>query len=140
MPPTIRFFVYGTMLSGEPHHDRLRGAALVGPAKTRATYSLVEMNALAALVAGGTESVVGEVYTLLPEQLRELGAQRHHPGLYRVGPVALDDGSTAEAYLLDPDQVRGKRKIQGGDWRARFAARNKPEPTPFARWLRTRPR
>lgn len=138
--PTIRFFVYGTMLSGEPHHDRLGGASCSGVARTRPSYSLVEMNALAALVPGGTESVVGEVYALTPEQLREIGAQRHHPGLYRVGPVGLEDGTTAEAYLLEPDQVRGKRKIQGGDWRARFAARNKPDAGPFVRWARTRPR
>lgn len=137
---TIRFFVYGTMLVGEPHHERLGGATPTGTARTRPSYSLVEVNALAALVPGGTESVVGEVYALSPEQLREIGAQRHHPGLYRVGPVALDDGTTAEAYFLEPEQVRGKRKIQGGDWKARFVARNKPDAGPFVRWARTRPR
>jgi len=37
------------------------------------------------------------------------------------GARAIDDGREVEAYTLDPDQVRGRRRIRSGDYRAHLA-------------------
>lgn len=138
--PTIRFFVYGSLMSGEPDHARLGGAAKVASVRTRPGYSLVELGPLAALVAEGQDTVLGEVYELEGEAFRKVALRHDYASLYRVDPVELEDGTRAQAFTLPTDQVRGKRRIDGGDWRGRFAARNRPEPSAFVKWARSRPR
>ena len=39
--------------------------------------------------------------------------------LYRRAPIALEDGSTVETYLLPRDRVVGRPVITSGSWRAR---------------------
>jgi gamma-glutamylcyclotransferase (GGCT)/AIG2-like uncharacterized protein YtfP len=139
----MRFFVYGTMMVGEPHHATLLGAVPMGELRTTTGYSLVELGALAALVGEGAGSVVGELYDLDPDAVRSVMKQSEHPGLFHLGAVRLADGSSAESFLLLPDQVRGKRRVKDGDWRARFGGRKAGELSPagpFVRWSRTRPR
>lgn len=121
MPTPLRFFVYGSHLSGEPDHGKLAGAELVGPARTEPGYTLVELGALAGLVAEGSGAVVGEVYAAPHEVLSRLAAE--HPGLFRLEAVRLEGGASAHAFVLGADQVRGKRRVAGGDWRGRFGAR-----------------
>lgn len=140
----MRFFVYATMMEGEPHHATLLGAKPLANARTTTGYSLVELGALGALVEGGAGSVAGEIYELDPEAVRSVMRQPDHPGLFSLATVKLADGSSAEAFVLHPDQVRGKRRVKEGDWKARFGGRKPGElsPTagPFVRWSRTRQR
>jgi gamma-glutamylaminecyclotransferase len=42
-----------------------------------------------------------------------------HPRFYRRAPIALEDGSTVETYLLPRDRVVGRPVITSGSWRAR---------------------
>jgi gamma-glutamylcyclotransferase (GGCT)/AIG2-like uncharacterized protein YtfP len=132
----LRFFVYGPLMSGEADHPKLGGAELVGPARTVAGYALVELGPLAGLVAEGTGAVVGEVYRVEGGALAKLLGE--HPALYRLGPVRLDDGSTAESLVLDATQARGKRRIRSGDWRSRLGAPPPKPPSPLVRWARAR--
>ncbi|MBL8740548.1 MAG: gamma-glutamylcyclotransferase [Myxococcales bacterium] len=115
----VRFFVYATLLQGEPGHTPLMGHVPT-PAKTTTGYSIVEIGPLAGLVEEGTGVVSGEVYDLEREPFMNVTGQASHAGLFQLRPVRLDDGTTAEALFLSPDQARGKRRIKGGDWRARF--------------------
>jgi len=140
---STRFFVYGTMLSGEPRHDRLAGAELVGPLRTANGYSLVELVGVAALIEGGEGSVTGELYAVGGELFQALVRQPDHPALFQLRPVRLADGTSAESFFLDADQVRGKRRVRDGDWKARFG-RAKPgalHPAgPLVTWARDRHR
>lgn len=135
-----RLFVYGTLLEGEPDHELLEGATLLGDARTTAAYKLVEVRASAGLIGGGNTSVVGAVYEVDAPTLARCDLKREHPVLYQRRRVELDDGSHALSYFLGLDQVRGCRRVRGGDWRARFVN----EPTadsargPFTRWTRSR--
>jgi gamma-glutamylcyclotransferase (GGCT)/AIG2-like uncharacterized protein YtfP len=54
-----RLFVYDALLGGEAEHSFLRGAALVGVAKTEAAYHLVDLGAYGALVPGGSAAIAG---------------------------------------------------------------------------------
>jgi hypothetical protein len=74
--------------------------------------------------------------------LASIDVQVQHPVLFKRTTIRLQDGVEAETYLLDVDQVRGRRRIRSGDWRARF----QPPPHPsarddaFVRWARNRHR
>ena len=133
-----RLFVYGALLSGEPGHAALEGLAPTA-IKTAVGYSLVEAGPLAALVEEGDGAVVGEVYELEREAFMRVTRQEAHAGLFDLATVRLEDGSTAQTFLLAVDRARGKRRIKGGDWRARFGgAPGGVRAGPFVTWSRGR--
>ncbi len=116
-------FVYGTLMSGEPEHARLAGARPLGPAATEPTFNLVDLGVEPALVPGGTGAVRGELYAVTPAQLAAIDVHHGHPLRYRRAALRLDDGRVVEAHQLAPEQTRGRRRIRGGDWKARLTPR-----------------
>ncbi|MFO0555888.1 MAG: gamma-glutamylcyclotransferase family protein [Polyangiaceae bacterium] len=136
---SARFFVYGTARHGEPNHAALvaAGARPVKSAgevsRTAAGYSLVEVGPFAALVEEGAGVVVGEVYELARAGFFPLLRALDPRGIFQLGRVRLEDGTTVESLVLAVDQARGKRRIRGGDWRARF------QPLPRQPGLRNAP-
>jgi gamma-glutamylcyclotransferase (GGCT)/AIG2-like uncharacterized protein YtfP len=111
-----RLFVYGSLKSGFLHHDRMRGAAFVGPAVTRTGYSLVIAGRYPALVPAGDGSVAGEVYEVGAALLEALDRFEGCPELYRRAPIELAGGGEAEAYLMNMDRFAGAIVIPGGVW------------------------
>ncbi len=136
MGQPLRFFVYGPLLAGEADHAKLDGASLVGAAQTVPGYALVELGPLAGLVAESTGVVQGEVYLVEGPMLARLLGE--HPALYRLGPIRLDDGTTAESLVLETSQARGKRRIRSGDWRTRLGAPPAKPASPLVQWARGR--
>lgn len=135
----IRLFVYGSLLPGETDHALLEGARHVGPARTPPGYQLVELNAFPALIRGGQKHVAGEVYVVGKEMLRRIDVKKEHPILFRRETIELVDADRAETYLMDANQVRGRRRLKVADWRERFH----PQPTgipasAWSRWARRR--
>ncbi len=134
-----RLFVYGTLLSGERDHALLASAELLGPALSLPQHQLVELNVYAALIPDGKVAVHGELYAVSLETRRQIDVARQVPILFQRTTIALADGSQAEAYVMDPDQVRGKRRIAHGDWRKRFAPTlERRPPSPIVNWTRNR--
>lgn len=117
MNGNARVFVYGTLLSGEPNHRLLAGAELVGEACTEPEFDLVSLGAFPAMVPGGGTAVAGEVYEVNRATLDDLDRLEGHPRFYRRHAVRLHDGGEVLAYLLTPDQARGRPRITSGDWR-----------------------
>ena len=131
----MNVFVYGTLLSGEPNHDRLRGARLLASTRTEPRYTLLSLEDVRphvlpcylhgslgpypALVEDGDTSVVGEVYDVDDDLLRALDRFEGVPSLYRRVPIHLLGGSVAEGYALAREASRSKkhRLIPSGDWR-----------------------
>jgi gamma-glutamylcyclotransferase (GGCT)/AIG2-like uncharacterized protein YtfP len=139
LPSSVRrLFVYDTMLSGEPEHGRLRGARRLGAARTEAAFQLVDLGAYGALVHGGTASVAGEVYSVDRATCAAVDIYREVPILFQRCSVRLDDGTVADAHVLAPDQVRGRRRIPSADWRKRFAPVTSPVTRPWSEWARGR--
>jgi gamma-glutamylaminecyclotransferase len=136
-------FVYGTLLSGEPSHELLGdGARALGPAKTPPEFYLVDLGPYPALVMGGPTSIVGELYEVSAPTLAAIDVHEQVPILFKRMQIALDDGTLAEAYMLDADQVRGRRRLRSGDWRGRFRATPAPSArdAPFVRSAKNRVR
>ena len=61
-------------------------------------------------------AVVGEVYDVDAVTLAALDRLEGHPRFYRRRPIRLADGDEVLAYLLSPEQVRGRPRIPSGDW------------------------
>jgi gamma-glutamylcyclotransferase (GGCT)/AIG2-like uncharacterized protein YtfP len=132
--------VYGTLLEGEPGHALLEGAVARGPAKTAAAFDLYDLGPYPALVAGGGVAVAGEVYEVTARSLAAIDIHEEVPRLFKRATIELEDGRLAQAYVLDRDQVRGRRRIRSGDWRGRFRVDRGPgaRDAPFVAWLRKR--
>jgi gamma-glutamylcyclotransferase (GGCT)/AIG2-like uncharacterized protein YtfP len=134
-----RLFVYDTLLGGQPDHHLLAGAEALGAANTEAAYQLVDLGAYPALVSEGSTSVAGELYYVDLETRARLDCHRQVPILFERATIRLADGTEAEAYVMSPNQVRGRRRLRHGDWRKRFAPSvARPDPPPFVRWARDR--
>jgi len=116
---TVRVFVYGTLLSGEPNHRVLGGAKLAGVVHTKPEFELRDLGPFPALVMGGACRVAGEVYEVDGPALAALDRLESHPRFYHRSCIVLDDGTEAETYLLTPEQVQGRAVIASGDWRIR---------------------
>ena len=127
------------MLPGERDHGLLASAELIGPALTEPLFQLVELNVYAVLIPDGKVAVHGELYAVDLETRRQLDVKRQVPVLFQRAPIRLADGTEAETYLMDPDQVRGKRRLAHGDWRKRFAPTlERRAPGPLVTWTRNR--
>jgi gamma-glutamylcyclotransferase (GGCT)/AIG2-like uncharacterized protein YtfP len=114
----VRLFVYGSLMRGEAHAEELGPAVFVGPARTAASYTLVSLGPYPALLSEGGTAVAGEIYELPAAQVARLD-DFEEPGTYRRRPVALADGTTAEAYFLVAPLGPEAAVIAGGDWRTR---------------------
>jgi gamma-glutamylcyclotransferase (GGCT)/AIG2-like uncharacterized protein YtfP len=139
----VTLFVYGTLLMGDASHELLTGARLVGEVRTLPRYALVDLGAYPGLVAGGDVAVAGELWTVDVATLAKIDVHEGHPVLFERRPVELEGGVIAEAYQLDVEQVRGRRRIRSGSWRERHerpAAAASARDSPFARALRSRVR
>ena len=111
-----RLFVYGSLKRGFRHHGVLAGALFEGPARTASGFFLALQGEYPALVHGGEESVEGELFTVTPELLLELDRFEGCPDLYQREVVLLDDGTSAQSYLITRAQAQDLPKIPEGRW------------------------
>jgi gamma-glutamylcyclotransferase (GGCT)/AIG2-like uncharacterized protein YtfP len=114
----ILLFVYDSWMSGQADAARLAGARAIGPSATEPRFHLVDLGTQVALVLGGATAVRGEVYALEPAMLASADIEKGHPLRYKRIGIRLEDGREVQAYTLDVDQVRGRRRIASGDYRA----------------------
>ncbi len=136
----LLLFVYDASMSGLAESARLASARLVGPAATEPRYELIDMGTHVALASGGTVSVRGEVYAVEPQLLAKLDVD-NGPRLLLRALVRLEDGRDVHAHVLESDQVRGRRRIRSGDYRAQAAPSEAVRPTSaWSQWARGRRR
>lgn len=128
----LPFFVYGTLLPGQPNYDLLIDETLEQRPAYFPNGRLYDLGPYPMLLEGNGDSVKGIVYTIkedhYPTILRRLDAlegfnpQNPAAGNYRRVKrlVNLEDGRSilAWAYLGKPELVSGANLIQSGDWAA----------------------
>jgi gamma-glutamylaminecyclotransferase len=122
----FRLFVYGSLMSGERDHALLARAKLLGPANTAPRYTLVDLAVYPALLNEGTTSVVGELYLVDAKTRFDTDVKKECPVLFQRVQITLDDGTTADAYCMAEDKVRGRRRIKNGSWKERTAPAARP--------------
>lgn len=114
-------FVYGSLLPGEIHAAHLTRGTHLGAAATTPGYRLVELEQYPALIESGDMSIQGELYELTRDDLRRVDELKENGRLFFRQLITLSDGREAHAFLMDEDKLRGRRRLRGNDWRARFA-------------------
>ena len=112
-------FVYGTLLRGERNHSLLQNARFVGEAVTQPNFELADLGSYPAMVPGGSTPIAGEIYAVNAAELAALDALEEHPHTYRRTKIALAGDAIVEAYLLEGELVRGRKRIASGSWRRR---------------------
>jgi gamma-glutamylcyclotransferase (GGCT)/AIG2-like uncharacterized protein YtfP len=112
----IRVFVYGSLKRGGLHHAELEGAALERVATTEPGYRLVLQARYPALTRGNTGVVHGEVFRVNETLLAALDRFENVPNLYQRARIHLDDGSHAQAYVIDEATASGCEEIPSGRW------------------------
>jgi hypothetical protein len=97
-----RMFLNGTAMSGGADHDLVGDCPLLGDARTAPRYRFHAVAdrypALEDVVDGGV-SVLGELYEMTYEQLREVLLPGEPDGL-ELGLIELDDGTGSLAMVL----------------------------------------
>ncbi|MBK8935863.1 MAG: gamma-glutamylcyclotransferase [Chloroflexi bacterium] len=135
-PRLLPFFVYGTLLPGQPNAHLWGDGIVAQQNATLANGRLYDLGAFPMLVEEGEEKVVGCLITLQPEQyhttlakLDELeGYDPAQPtaSAYRREPreVLGEDGRSYAAwvYIGHATALPGMMPIPGGDWRRHVAA------------------
>lgn len=130
MAKTVKVFVYGSLLRGEHNHRVLEGlkATFVAGSFTRRGWRLVDLGAFPAMVPG-EGWVLGEVFEVSVEGLKELDRFEGVPALYQRQEIPLADGTQAFAYVMGPMQLAGRGRghtlVAGGDWKKHREARDR---------------
>lgn len=115
-------FVYGTLLRGESNHAVwLSDAHFVDDDCTASCFTLYSFGDYPALVHGGSQSVLGEVYEVSDAQLERLDELEEYPGYYDRERIDLESGRQAWVYTLKEDLLAGATVIISGCWRSRQA-------------------
>ena len=123
---TLLLFAYGSLRKGERDHDALGGSACLGVARSAVGYRLVDLGVYAAMIESGHQNVVGELYEISRETRRRLDVMKEVGVLFQRVRIPLEDGRSAEAYVMREEQVRGRRRLRTGDWKQRFASSPAP--------------
>lgn len=131
MNSTIRFFICGSALRGQPDHGNLNGARFAGESRTAPCYRIHSVNdrhpAVYRVDTDGV-SIDGELYELTAEQHSAL-LLAEPPDLYE-DTVVLDDGSFAQAMVYPRELVeeRGYPDISRyAGWAAYVRSRDRGE-------------
>ncbi|MFP4144771.1 MAG: gamma-glutamylcyclotransferase family protein [Phycisphaeraceae bacterium] len=111
-------FVYGSLMCGLGNAQLLSGPPRLSEARTaEAAYTMLDLGDFPAVIAGGADRIVGELYEVDPPTLARLDGLEQHPDLYCRQRTLLEGGSKAWMYLL-VRRVRRVAVVPGGDWRA----------------------
>ncbi len=112
-----RVLVYGSLMSGHANHRLLVSATFLRVAHTEPAFTLLNLGAFPAMIAGGATSVRGEIYDVDDATLAALDRLEGHPGFYRRELVPLRDGARVFAYVLASGAERRHDIVESGDWR-----------------------
>lgn len=112
-------FVYGTLREGEVGHSELGTARCIARGvRTEPCYELIDLGEYPALVEGGHQAVVGDLYEVGDALLPQLDAYEDAPGLYQRKTLRIGEHD-AQCYLLPREHAPDAPRIASGDWRKR---------------------
>ena len=124
------FFVYGTLLAGQPNAYLWRGKAVTQVKATMANGRLYDFGAFPMMIEAGSEPVKGLLIEIATEQyetvlanfdmLEGVDPERPSAGAYRreLRGVITEDGRLVKAwvYIGSEQFVIGRPRIKGNDW------------------------
>lgn len=118
----VLLFAYGSLMTGERHHQELVEATCLGMAKTGERYRLVDLGLYPAMIDSPDMQIEGELYSIPRKLLIRLDGVKELGRLFHRRTIRLESGAEAETYLMNEGQVRGRRRLRVPSWRDRFSA------------------
>ncbi|MGD1979006.1 MAG: gamma-glutamylcyclotransferase [Akkermansiaceae bacterium] len=113
--------VYGALRKGASNDWRMKDARWLGTAEVDGT--LVKVDWYPGLVLEGGRTVIGEVYEVGPELLRELdefegiGVDERNGEYHRVRAEVLLDGAMTEVWIYEwLKGIEDYEVVENGDW------------------------
>lgn len=117
----LLLFAYGSLMKGERHHEELCGASCLGTVRTLESFRLVDLGLYPAMIESPDMQIEGELYSIPRNLLIRLDGVKELGRLFHRRTIPLESGAEAEAYLMNEDQVRGRRRLRVPNWRDRFS-------------------
>jgi gamma-glutamylcyclotransferase (GGCT)/AIG2-like uncharacterized protein YtfP len=121
--PHLEAAMYGTVMRGMPHHDRIAGAGFLRDARTAPRYRLWTVGGEYPLMVpdGGAGGAIEVQLFSVPRSTWRSKVELEPEGLLE-GEIELDDGRRVAAMLGDPDWSGGRDDVRDitsyGGWRA----------------------
>ncbi len=114
-----RVFVYGSLLAGLHNHRLLHSARFVAPGETRPEYEMRSLGGFPGVLAGGSTTIVGEVYAVDDDTLRQLDRLEGHPHFYkRTATVVRIAGAAHWVWMYQLVEPRPEAPlVTSGNWR-----------------------
>lgn len=111
-------FAYGTLRRGERYHALLRQSPLVSRRLTAPRYTMFSEGAYLSVVEGGRTAVVGELFSVSAEVLREVDALEEVPDHYVRRKIPTPHGPAWMYFrrLLGAPSRKRAPRIEAGDW------------------------
>lgn len=108
----MNLFVYGTLKQGYGNNRLLAGAEFLGPCTISSSFYLVDLGPFpAALPSNEQHEIVGEVYKIDSNILRNTDRLEGYPGFYNRSLIETDFGP-AWIYHFDDDSHKNKGAIK----------------------------
>lgn len=101
-------FVYGTLRKGQANHGRLKKSKYLGQVETAAKYELIVFDDSPGLIEPGTNSVVGELYEVNSEVLKEIDGFEQP---FERRPIELENGKMVYAYFMPKTKTHWTEKM-----------------------------
>jgi gamma-glutamylcyclotransferase (GGCT)/AIG2-like uncharacterized protein YtfP len=117
----VLLFAYGSLMRGERHHSELATATFLGMAKTQARYRLVDLGLYPAMIDSPDMQIEGELFSIPRKLLIRLDGVKEIGRLFHRLTIPLESGAAAETYMMEENQVRGRRRLHVPSWGARFS-------------------
>lgn len=106
-------FVYGSLRNRQSAHDLLKGASFRGLAHSSAAFTMYDLGEYPAVIAGGIQRVVGEVYAIDARILERIDHYEDCPREYRRQRMATTYG---RAWIYLYRRRLSRRIVVSGDW------------------------
>jgi gamma-glutamylcyclotransferase (GGCT)/AIG2-like uncharacterized protein YtfP len=87
----MKIFVYGSLLSGLHNHRVIANSHPLGEARTERRFRMHSLGGFPAVVAGGKQSILGEVYEVDAGTLERLDRLEGHPPVLPSNTNPLDE-------------------------------------------------
>lgn len=116
LPKILRVFVYGSLLSGLRLNPCLQTSKFISK-DSISGYSLYDLGSFPGIVRG-TGKVVGEVYEISLDVLKELDRVEQNGYLYIRSLIKTDGGKEVFVYEMNNEIFEMTTIIPSGDWKA----------------------
>lgn len=109
-------FVYGSLKTGLDNNPTLRNSEFLGLYATDPEFTMLDLGAFPGVIGGGKTSIVGELFRVNDDIMRDLDHLEGYPDFYNRIKVETLFGSAWMYVLSDSKDYELNRIVESGEW------------------------